>query len=98
MFLRHHELGVPASGLPYWNQTAATRTNVSGELRRLLDSFECDIFSGAGYQLKKDGSLAVGQGGGQIRAPRDVVELNRQRQKNFSEQLQKLKGARDKLH
>ena len=32
------------------------------------------------------------------RAPRDVVELNRQRQKNFSEQLAKLKDARDKLH
>jgi valyl-tRNA synthetase len=32
------------------------------------------------------------------RAPRDVVELNRQRQKNFNEQLQKLKDARDKLH
>jgi valyl-tRNA synthetase len=31
------------------------------------------------------------------RAPRDVVELNRQRQKNFSEQLRKLKEARDKL-
>src|SRR5205807_2323712 len=31
------------------------------------------------------------------RAPRDVVELNRQRQKNFTEQLEKLKQARDKL-
>ena len=31
------------------------------------------------------------------RAPRDVVELNRQRQKNFAEQLRKLKEARDKL-
>ncbi len=31
------------------------------------------------------------------RAPRDVVELNRQRQMNFSEQLKKLKEARDKL-
>jgi valyl-tRNA synthetase len=31
------------------------------------------------------------------RAPRDVVELNRQRQKNFGEQLRKLKEARDKL-
>ena len=31
------------------------------------------------------------------RAPRDVVELNRQRQKNFTEQLTKLKEARDKL-
>jgi valyl-tRNA synthetase len=31
------------------------------------------------------------------RAPRDVVELNRQRQKNFNEQLRKLKEARDKL-
>jgi valyl-tRNA synthetase len=31
------------------------------------------------------------------RAPKDVVELNRQRQKNFTEQLKKLKEARDKL-
>jgi valyl-tRNA synthetase len=31
------------------------------------------------------------------RAPRDVVELNRQRQKNFTDQLRKLKEARDKL-
>jgi valyl-tRNA synthetase len=31
------------------------------------------------------------------RAPRDVVELNRQRQKNFTEQLTKLKEARDKM-
>jgi valyl-tRNA synthetase len=31
------------------------------------------------------------------RAPRDVVELNRQRQKNYLEQLKKLKEARDKL-
>jgi valyl-tRNA synthetase len=31
------------------------------------------------------------------RAPRDVVELNRQRKANFTEQLGKLKDARDKL-
>jgi valyl-tRNA synthetase len=31
------------------------------------------------------------------RAPRDVVELNRQRQKNFAEQLETLKQAREKL-
>lgn len=31
------------------------------------------------------------------RAPRDVVELNRQRKANFAEQLEKLKDARDKL-
>src|SRR5437588_3828032 len=31
------------------------------------------------------------------RPPRDVVELNRQRQKNFAEQLKKLKEAREKL-
>jgi valyl-tRNA synthetase len=31
------------------------------------------------------------------RAPRDVVELNRQRQKNYTDQLKKLKDARDKL-
>jgi len=31
------------------------------------------------------------------RAPREVVELNRQRQRNFSEQLAKLKQARERL-
>jgi valyl-tRNA synthetase len=31
------------------------------------------------------------------RAPRDVVELNRQRQKNYNEQLAKLKRAREQL-
>ena len=31
------------------------------------------------------------------RAPRDVVELNRQRQKNFTDQLRKLKEARERL-
>jgi valyl-tRNA synthetase len=31
------------------------------------------------------------------RAPKDVVELNRQRQKNFTEQLRKLKEARERL-
>jgi valyl-tRNA synthetase len=31
------------------------------------------------------------------RAPRDVVELNRQRQKNYAEQLKKLKEARERL-
>jgi len=31
------------------------------------------------------------------RAPRDVVELNRQRQKDYTDQLKKLKEARDKL-
>jgi valyl-tRNA synthetase len=31
------------------------------------------------------------------RAPRDVVELNRQRQRNFSEQLARLRQAREKL-
>ena len=31
------------------------------------------------------------------RAPSEVVELHRQRQKNFAEELKKLKEARDKL-
>ena len=31
------------------------------------------------------------------RAPRDVVELNRQRQKSYTEQLKKLREAREKL-
>jgi integrase len=32
-------------------------TNVSGDLRHLLDSFECETCAGTGYQLNEDGSF-----------------------------------------
>lgn len=42
-------------------------SNVSGDLRQLLDSFECDTCAGTGYQLDKDGSFRAGAGGRRIR-------------------------------
>lgn len=42
-------------------------SNVSGDLRQLLDSFECEACGGTGYQLEEDGSLRVGAGGRRIR-------------------------------
>jgi hypothetical protein len=34
--------------------------NVSGDLRQLLDSFECEICVRTGYQVEKDGSFVLG--------------------------------------
>ena len=35
-------------------------SNVSGDLRQLLDSFQCEICAGTGYQLDEDGSFRDG--------------------------------------
>lgn len=42
-------------------------SNVSGDLRQLLDSFECDACGGTGYQLDEGGSFRAGAGGRRIR-------------------------------
>ena len=42
-------------------------SNVSGDLRQLLDSFECETCGGTGYQLDENGSLRAGAGGRRIR-------------------------------
>jgi integrase len=42
-------------------------SNVSGDLRQLLDSFECETCGGTGYQLDEDGSLRAAAGGRRIR-------------------------------
>jgi integrase len=42
-------------------------SNVSGDLRQLLDSFECEVCGGTGYQLDEDGSFRAGAGGRRIR-------------------------------
>ncbi|SFE41823.1 tyrosine-type recombinase/integrase [Blastococcus tunisiensis] len=42
-------------------------SNVSGDLRQLLDSFECETCGGTGYQLDEDGSFRAGAGGRRIR-------------------------------
>jgi integrase len=42
-------------------------SNVSGDLRQLLDSFECEICGGTGYQLDEDGSFRAAAGGRRIR-------------------------------
>jgi hypothetical protein len=35
------------------------RNNVSGDLRQLLDAFDCDLCPGAGYQPNADGSFVA---------------------------------------
>lgn len=42
-------------------------TNVSGDLRHLLDSFECKTCAGTGYQLNEDGSFKTEASGRRIR-------------------------------
>jgi integrase len=41
--------------------------NVSGDLRQLLDSFECDECDGTGYRLNDDGTFLVGARGQRLR-------------------------------
>jgi hypothetical protein len=36
-------------------------SNVSGDLRQLLDSFECESCTSTGYQLEEDGSSGAGR-------------------------------------
>ncbi len=42
-------------------------SNVSGDLRQLLDSFECETCGRTGYQLDEDGSFRAAAGGRRIR-------------------------------
>ncbi|TFV79430.1 site-specific integrase [Blastococcus sp. CT_GayMR19] len=42
-------------------------SNVSGDFRQLLDSFECETCSGTGYQLAADGSFSTGAAGRRVR-------------------------------
>jgi integrase len=41
--------------------------NVSGVLRQLLDSFECDVCAGTGFQRRADGGFMVGAEGRRLR-------------------------------
>lgn len=41
--------------------------NVSGDLRQLLDSFDCDRCSGSGHQRREDGTFEVGATGRRLR-------------------------------
>lgn len=41
--------------------------NVSGDLRQLLDSFDCKVCAGTGYQLADDGGFALGASGRRVR-------------------------------
>jgi integrase len=45
-------------------------SNVSGDLRQLLDSFDCAACAGTGYQLDEDGSAKTDSGGRRIRCAR----------------------------
>jgi integrase len=42
-------------------------SNVSGDLRQLLDSFECDTCAGTGYQIDDDGSFRTEAAGRRLR-------------------------------
>jgi hypothetical protein len=42
-------------------------SNVSGDLRQLLDSFDCSACAGTGYQFNDDGSAKTEPGGRRIR-------------------------------
>jgi integrase len=42
-------------------------SNVSGDLRQLLDSFDCSVCAGTGYQLNEDGSVKTEPDGRRIR-------------------------------
>jgi integrase len=42
-------------------------SNVSGDLRQLLDSFECETCAGTGYRLDEHGSLTAAAGGRRLR-------------------------------
>jgi integrase len=42
-------------------------SNVSGDLRQLLDSFDCSVGAGTGYQLNEDGPVKTEPGGRRIR-------------------------------
>jgi integrase len=42
-------------------------SNVSGDLRQLLDSFDCSVCAGTGYQLNDDSSVRTEPGGRRIR-------------------------------
>lgn len=41
--------------------------NVSGDLRQLLDSFDCDVCARTGFQLQDDGSFRLGPRGQRLR-------------------------------
>ena len=41
--------------------------NVSGDLRQLLDSFECDVCGQTGHRLRRDGTFVLGRRGQRLR-------------------------------
>jgi integrase len=49
------------------SRTLRDPTNVSGDLRQLLDSFECDECAGTGYQIDDAGSFRLAANGRRIR-------------------------------
>lgn len=61
---------VGASGVVFAapaGRTLRDPTNVSGDLRQLLDSFECDECACTGYQIEDAGSFKIGENGRRIR-------------------------------
>ncbi len=57
-------------GMVFTAPTAATLrdpSNASADLRRLLDSIDCDVCAGTGFQLEADGTFKTGRGGQRLR-------------------------------
>jgi integrase len=48
-------------------KTLRDPSNASAELRQLLDSFDCEVCAGTGFQLKPDGSFNLGPRGARLR-------------------------------
>ncbi len=47
--------------------TSRDPSNASGDLRQLLDSFDCEVCAGTGFQLDPDGSFKLGPRGSRLR-------------------------------
>lgn len=48
-------------------KTVRDPSNASADLRRLLDSFDCEVCAGTGFQLEPDGSFKAGARGARLR-------------------------------
>jgi integrase len=65
--IRRRQAGAEVVFPPPLTGTLRDPSNVSGDLRQLLDSFGCDTCAGTGYQLDDDGAFRAGAAGRRIR-------------------------------
>ncbi len=64
---RRRQSGAEVVFLPPLSGVLRDPSNVSGDLRQLLDSFECEACAGTGYQLDENGSFKTGEARRRIR-------------------------------